>query len=113
MAEERKHEAKAKKPWPTKAALSKIKHFYIDTEGRRYYHANAKDEWVALQLEDHGKAALPFWCRLPAKTTLGGMPEESTDIQFVAHNRMQVLACSTVTGRKDRGTGFVILKPIV
>lgn len=120
--EERKHESKAKQPWPTKAELSKYPAKALefkDSEDRHYYVAGNAEydredraEWVTEQMAGYPAGSVAYWVRLPVKTTMGGMPEESTKIT-VTNTRSEfiVLRVSEMTGRKQRGTGFVILIP--
>lgn len=113
--EYKKAQDRAQRPWPTKAVLSKQNPIFEDSEGRRYYVA-FKDEWVADQMESHDKkTCIPLWCRLPPKTTSGGMPEEHTKQKLIqcsdkSQVNIEFVHVSTLKYSRERGTGFVIIK---
>ena len=112
--EYKKAEDRAKRPWPTKAKLSKRTAVYTDTEGRRYYAA--KGTFATDHMESYdSKTHQALWCRLPPKTTSGGMPEEHEQYEFTrASDKSTVKVAmehvSTVKYSRERGTGFVIVK---
>jgi hypothetical protein len=118
--EERRHERKAKYPWPNKSELSKRTPVLTDTEGRKYYmvdflkedKSEFRVEFVKNVMQQHYKKdAQGYWIMLPANTTLGGMPEQSTDVHFkVAGLKMTVLAVTEMVERKQRGTGFIVFR---
>lgn len=111
--EERKHENKARRPWPTKAQLGKQSAKFVDKQDRSYYEiTDIKEyEWIQELVKSEGSTAQALWIRLPKKTTLGGMPESQTAIETTTGEKWVVRQCPAITGRKERGTGLVIVTP--
>lgn len=114
--EYKKARDRAQRPWPTKAALSKQNPVFEDGQGRTYYATPKDDEWVANHMESYDKKThISLWCRLPPKTTSGGMPEEHTKTIFVQRSdksqiNIEFVHVSTLKYSRERGTGFVIVK---
>jgi hypothetical protein len=115
--EKRRFESKAKEPWPTKAQLSKrLSFMFEDTEGRRYYTLIPRydsEELIAWSKEQESAFSncIGFWVRLPKKTTMGGMPEQSNYVTAMNTDmKLLVLQSSVQKSLKQRGTGYVILQ---
>lgn len=115
--DEARHTRQAKWPWPNKSELSKRTVAQIDTEGRKYYKLELKldsefrfDFVKNFMTEFYKKEPQGYWIALPPKTSLlGGMPEQSTVVQFKSGIKMKVLGCTEIVERKQRGTGFIVL----
>lgn len=115
--DEARHERKAKRPWPAKAELSKRAVTLTDTEGRKYYKIDIRldserDEYIKDFMSGFNRDSQAYWIALPAKTTLGGMPEQSMDVKFKDGKKMRVLGASEMTERKQRGTGIIVFAPV-
>lgn len=115
----KKAEDGAARPWPTKSVLAKTTLLYSDAEGRRYHSAydSGNQEFVKDHMESYDKKThVPLWCRLPPKTTSGGMPEEHEKLTFNRGKdkiRVEVVEVSTVKYSRERGTGFVVIKLVI
>lgn len=109
----------AKRPWPTKAVLSKHKAAFVDDSQRMYYLTSSIDlgentrEWVSTRMESHAaKTSIATWCRLPPHGQRGDLPEEGTKLTIQTTTGVQivrVLEVSTLKYRKERGTAFVVI----
>lgn len=124
-AESAKKEDEAKRPWPTKAELSKCAVGYLDEEGRKYYSCSACTKKVSQaannfadeQMEGLDKMKFEaLWVALPPKTTLGGLPDETDELELVRSEDKQVrkarvaIVSSGMTSRTARGTAFIVVQ---
>ncbi len=117
--DEKRHERKAIQPWPNKSELAKRDVAHVDTEGRKYYKIHIRldaerQDFVKNFMSGLNRDSQCYWIKLPPKTTLGGMPEQSKDITFksLPDLKIRVLKVSEMTERKQRGTGIIVIAPV-
>lgn len=110
-SDEKKFERVFTQPEPQKRVLKKSKANFKDKEGRSYYaiEANESLESQTVYQRAAETKCIPMWVMLPPKATMGAMPEDFI-VEAVTGMKFFVVERSPMKGRKQRGTGWVLLR---